>query len=93
MRRAGRIPNLTDNTYVLTGAEVARLYFRRGPNYIATGKIWQEHNGFPRPRNGLFLRKQVEAWVDTVFGAATESNIDRMKREMMEEAKRGTRQG
>lgn len=95
MSRPGRIPKLGDNSYVLTAGEVARLYFRRGPNYINDPTFLKLHPTFPQPRkDGLFHRASVEAWVDSTFGIVSNQGGTQQNREaaLMEIARRGARQ-
>lgn len=92
MSRPGRVPVLQQLTYVLTGREVAQLYFRRGEDYVKTGQIWRDHPTFPRPTMDLFHRRQVEAWVDLLFGIKADSDRALRQARMLEEAKRGTGQ-
>jgi hypothetical protein len=59
-----RRPALSNYSQRLTPAEVARNWFRRGPDYMA--KVPAD---FPKPGpDGLFLLSQVEAWFDRFHG-------------------------
>lgn len=62
-----RMASLTPLSQRLTPVEVARLWFRRGPDFA--GKIRNTHPDFPKPGpDGLFLLTQVEAWFDRWHG-------------------------
>lgn len=70
----GRHAKLKSYTYVLTAAEVSRLYFRKGAGYVERIEFKLANPSFPLPRaDGLYHRAAVEAWVDSTFSLKTKT--------------------
>lgn len=69
---------LSAETYVMTAAEVALHFFRRGPDFLRSAEFKKRYPSFPAPRlDGLFHRRSIEHWTDLTFGIADEPRSHR----------------
>ena len=77
----------------LTPVEVARLWFRRGADYVDT--IHVTYPDFPKPGpDGLFLLSQVQGWFDRFHGVSQKKgshDITGEEEDFMRQAANGKR--